>query len=66
VPSVISPERFEEFSPGLTAELLQLIQATAEMEMADVQSFYGPTGDAPAPATPPAPAGATKAPAAKK
>jgi len=63
VPSVISPERFEEFSPGLTAELLELIQATAEMEMADVQSFYGPTGDAPAPAAPAkAPAAPAKAP----
>jgi len=52
VPSVIAPERFEEFSPGLSAELLELIQATAEMEMAEVQSFYGPTGATDDPPTP--------------
>lgn len=43
VPSVISPERFEEFSPGLDTDLLELIQATAEMEMAEVQGDFGPT-----------------------
>jgi Mn-containing catalase len=46
VPSVIAPERFEEFSPGLSADLLELIQATAEMEMADVVGSFGPTGTA--------------------
>jgi Mn-containing catalase len=51
VPSVISPERFEEFSPGLSADLLELIQATAEMEMADVQSSFGPATPAPTPKT---------------
>jgi Mn-containing catalase len=34
VPITISPERREEFSPGLDAELLALIQATAEIEIA--------------------------------
>jgi Mn-containing catalase len=29
----ISPERREEFAPGLDADLLALIQATAEVEM---------------------------------
>jgi Mn-containing catalase len=43
VPSTISPERLEEFSPGLDKDLLALIQQTAEMELADVESFYGPT-----------------------
>ncbi len=48
----IAAERMEEFSPGLDAELLQLLQATAEMEMAEVQVDYGPVsekGAAPAP-----------------
>ncbi len=44
VPSVIAPERFEEFAPGLDPELLQLIQATADMEMADIDNMFGPTG----------------------
>ncbi|MHC2186303.1 manganese catalase family protein [Rathayibacter agropyri] len=43
VPSVIAPERFEEFSPGLDPELLTLIQTTAEMELDEISSFYGPT-----------------------
>jgi len=43
-PSTISPERLEEFSPGLDKDLLALIQETAEMELADIESFYGPTG----------------------
>jgi len=43
-PSTISPERLEEFSPGLDKDLLSLIQQTAEMELADIESFYGPTG----------------------
>ena len=33
VPMTISPERKEEFSPGLDPELLALIQATAEVEL---------------------------------
>ena len=36
VPIEIAPERREEFSPGLDAELLQLIQATAEQELRKV------------------------------
>ena len=42
--STISPERLEEFSPGLDKDLLALIQETAEMELADIEGFYGPTG----------------------
>jgi Mn-containing catalase len=42
VPSTIAEERFEEFSPGLDTELLALIQATADLEMAEVQPLYGP------------------------
>lgn len=42
VPSVIAPERFEEFAPGLDPELLALIQTTAEMELDEITSFYGP------------------------
>ena len=34
VPVTISPERKEEFSPGLDPALLALIQATAEVEIA--------------------------------
>jgi Mn-containing catalase len=34
VPMMIAPERREEFSPGVDAELLALIQATAEIEIA--------------------------------
>ena len=34
VPMTIAPERREEFSPGLDPELLSLIQATAEVEIA--------------------------------
>ena len=33
-PMTIAPERREEFSPGLDNELLALIQATAEVEIA--------------------------------
>lgn len=50
VPSVIAPERLEEFAPGLDKDLLALIQATADMELAEINSFYGPTGDLPTPA----------------
>ncbi|GAA2008280.1 manganese catalase family protein [Nakamurella flavida] len=42
VPSTIAEERFEEFSPGLDADLLALIQASAEIEMAEVSQTYGP------------------------
>jgi len=52
-PSVIAPERFEEFAPGVDPELLELIQATAEMEMAEVSALYGPlAAPSDAPATP--------------
>jgi Mn-containing catalase len=30
----VARERFEEFSPGLDPALLELVQATAEMELA--------------------------------
>jgi Mn-containing catalase len=36
VPIEIAPERREEFSPGLDAELLQMIQAAAEQELRKV------------------------------
>ncbi|GEK20918.1 manganese catalase family protein [Cellulomonas xylanilytica] len=42
VPITIAEERFEEFSPGLDPDLLALIQATADLEMAEVQPVYGP------------------------
>jgi Mn-containing catalase len=42
VPITIAEERFEEFSPGLDADLLALIQATADLEMSEVQPLYGP------------------------
>ncbi|WP_150306540.1 manganese catalase family protein [Planctomonas psychrotolerans] len=42
-PSFIAPERLEEFSPGLDKDLLALIQQTAEMELDEISSFYGPT-----------------------
>ena len=35
-PMTIAPERREEFSPGLDKELLALIQATAEVEIASI------------------------------
>ncbi|GAB3285848.1 manganese catalase family protein [Parasphingorhabdus pacifica] len=46
VPLEIAPERPEEFAPGLDPELMQLIQATAEQELAqaDEPTRYGPTG----------------------
>ncbi len=52
VPMTIATERMEEFSPGLDTDLLALLQATAEMEMAEVQMSFGavsPEGAAPAP-----------------
>ena len=42
VPLTIAEERFEEFSPGLDPDLLALIQATADLEMAEVSATYGP------------------------
>ena len=42
VPSMIAPERLEEFAPGLDPELLALIQATADLELADVDAMFGP------------------------
>ncbi|MFJ3491178.1 manganese catalase family protein [Leifsonia aquatica] len=42
VPSVIAEERLEEFSPGLDPELLKLIQATADLELAEVDALFGP------------------------
>jgi Mn-containing catalase len=42
VPMVIAEERFEEYSPGLDKNLLALIQAAAEIEMAPVTNSYGP------------------------
>jgi Mn-containing catalase len=37
-PMTIAPERREEFSPGLDKELLALIQATAEVEIASTET----------------------------
>lgn len=45
VPSLIAPERLEEFAPGLDPELLALIQATADLELADVDAMFGPVTD---------------------
>ena len=41
-PMTIAAERPEEYAPGLDPELLALIQATADIEMAEVQPVYGP------------------------
>lgn len=41
-PDKIAVERPEEFSPGLDPELLALLQATAEKELAAVTMMYGP------------------------
>ncbi|WP_159500313.1 manganese catalase family protein [Microbacterium sp. 18062] len=41
VPITISPERLEEFSPGADSELRELIEATAAMEMADIDATFG-------------------------
>lgn len=43
-PITISPERFEEFSPGADADLRALIEATAAMEMADIEATFGRLG----------------------
>lgn len=40
-PSFIADERLEEFAPGLDADLLALVQATAELELSEVNGFYG-------------------------
>ncbi|MFJ3320173.1 manganese catalase family protein [Curtobacterium sp. NPDC086286] len=43
VPSFIAPERLEEFAPGLDADLLALIQQTAELELDQAETpVYGP------------------------
>ncbi|RUR03286.1 manganese catalase family protein [Labedella endophytica] len=46
VPSTIAVERPEEYAPGLDADLLALIQTTAEMEMADIEAMFVPKADA--------------------
>jgi Mn-containing catalase len=62
VPLTIATERMEEFAPGLDQDLLELLQATAEMEMAEVSVSYGPTpGTAPATPTPAATKAGAKA-----
>ena len=43
VPFEIAVERPEEFGPGLDAELLALVQATAEMELSTPAGTYGKT-----------------------
>ena len=40
-PLTISPERPEEFSPGADKDLRALIEATAAMEMADIDATFG-------------------------
>lgn len=43
VPSFIADERLEEFAPGLDADLLALIQQTAELELIEAETpRYGP------------------------
>jgi Mn-containing catalase len=37
-PMSIAVERPEEFAPGLDPELLKLVQATAELELADADT----------------------------
>lgn len=42
-PAFIAPERLEEFAPGLDADLLALIQQTAEIELDQAENpSYGP------------------------
>ncbi len=65
VPLTIAVERPEEFSPGLDPELIALIQASAEIEMAEVSMSYGQLVPDVAPA-PPAPAAAASAKAKKE
>ncbi|MDI2036613.1 hypothetical protein PJL15_03751 [Paenarthrobacter nitroguajacolicus] len=45
-PMTMSPERKEEFAPGLDPELLALIQATAEQEMKDADNPKDTTSQA--------------------
>lgn len=40
-PIEIAPERWEEFSPGADQDLVALIEATAAMEMADIDATFG-------------------------
>lgn len=40
-PLDIAPERLEEFAPGLDTDLMELIQKTAEMEMAEIDATFG-------------------------
>jgi len=47
VANKIAVERPEEFSPGLDKELLAMLQATAELELADVTMTYGPIQPSP-------------------
>jgi len=42
-PVTVAPPRFEEYAPGVDTELLELIAATAELEVADIESSFGPT-----------------------
>ncbi|HEY9310070.1 MAG TPA: manganese catalase family protein [Microbacterium sp.] len=44
VPIEIAPERPEEFSPGADKDLIALIEATAAMEMADIDATFGRLG----------------------
>ncbi|MCZ4519894.1 hypothetical protein O4220_15375 [Rhodococcus ruber] len=37
-PLEVAPERLEKFAPGLSTELMELIQKTAEMEMAEIDA----------------------------
>ena len=41
VPITIAPERLEEFAPGADPDLRALIEATAAMEMADIEQTFG-------------------------
>ena len=40
-PIEIAPERWEEFSPGADQDLIALIEATAAMEMDDIDATFG-------------------------
>lgn len=44
VPLTISAERPEEFAPGADKDLIALIEATAAMEMADIEATFGRLG----------------------
>jgi Mn-containing catalase len=41
-PMTIAEERYEEFAPGLDPELIELIQATAALEVEEPVMTYGP------------------------